>query len=116
MTPVDSSIEPPEGLSDDALDMFHDVTTDNPTMKPAQFAALVQASRLVTLADGMTEALGTAYLVDGYKGQPVPNGLLSEIRQARAAAVSALRASGLTSYPSGASAAGAALVGHRWGR
>ena len=107
----------PEGLSSDGRDLFLDVTESHDgDLSAERFHALVQACRLVTLADQMTEALGGTMLVDGYKGQPVPNGLLTEIRLARAAAVAALKTAGLQAPASSASAAGAALVRKRWAK
>lgn len=107
------SVEPPAGLSPDALDLFEDVTAAHGTDLAAErFGALIQACRMVTLADRAEASLGDDFTVPGYKGQPTPNGLLSEIRLGRAAAVTALKAFGLTPQTS-ASAAGAALAFRR---
>jgi hypothetical protein len=109
-----TSPEVPDDLSDEARDLFLDVTEADPDLSADRFHALVQACRLVTLADRMEAALGADFVVVGYKGQPVPNGLVTEIRLARAAAVAALKAAGLQPPASSKSAAGAALVAHRW--
>ena len=108
------TVQPPDGLTPDALDLFEDVVQERGAdLTPERFAALVQACRLVSLADRAEAALGEAFLVDGYKGQPVANGLLSEVRLARSAAVAALKIAGLAPAVSAASAAGAALAHKR---
>lgn len=106
----------PEGFSDDARDLFLDVTEASPELAPQRFHSLVQACRLVSLADRCETAIGDDWTVPGYKGQPQANALIGEARLARAAAVVALKAAGLAPAPSSASAAGAALVARRWAR
>jgi hypothetical protein len=107
-------ITPPDGLTSDALDLFEDVTAERgDTMSPEQFAALIQACRLVSLADRAEEHIGDAWVIAGYRGQMIANPLIGEARMARAAAVTALKAAGLA--PSGAaSASAAALANRRW--
>lgn len=110
---MEPKIEPPEGLSADALDLFKDVTEARGLdMTPEQFGALIQACRLVTLADRAEAALGESFVVDGYRGQPVANGLLTEIRLSRASAVAALKAAGLAPA-SGSSASDAGRLAGR---
>jgi len=104
----------PPGLSDEARDLFLDVTEADPDLAADRFHALVQACRLVTLADRAEAALGDEFTVAGYKGQPTPNGLLTEIRLSRSAAVAALKSAGLVAATSSASAAGSALAAKRW--
>ncbi|MEW2383702.1 hypothetical protein AB0873_16680 [Micromonospora sp. NPDC047707] len=111
------SIEPPAGLSADALDLFEDVTDEQgDRLTASQFASLVQACRLITLADRAEEQIGDRWIIDGYRGQPIANPLISDARMVRASAVQALKSAGLDSRAGSASAAGAALVGHRWRR
>ncbi|MBI1376084.1 MAG: hypothetical protein GC157_01155 [Frankiales bacterium] len=104
----------PEGLSDDARDLFLDVLEADPELDAHRFHALVQACRLISLADTCEASIGESVTVPGYRGQPVANPLIGEARLARAAAVVALKAAGLTPTASSASAAGAALVRKRW--
>ena len=112
MTPEPTT---PDGLSDDARDLFLDVVeAHGDALTPERFHALTQACRLVTLADRAEAAIGDAFMVDGYKGQPVPNGLLSEVRLSRAAAVAALKAAGLSAPAGSSSAAASALASKRW--
>ena len=113
MTDTGSNVPP--NLSDEARDLFLDVTEADPDLDADRFHALVQACRLITLADRAEAALGEDFMVEGYKGQPVPNGLLTEIRLSRAAAVAALRTAGLSAPTSASSAAGSALARKRWG-
>jgi hypothetical protein len=104
----------PSGLSPDAEDLFRDVSRERAeSMTPERHAALLQACRLVAMADRAEGAMGSDLIVTGYKGQPVPNGLLSEVRLARSAAVDALKAAGLGPVQSSASAAGSALARKR---
>ncbi|MFF4938787.1 hypothetical protein [Micromonospora sp. NPDC000729] len=110
-------ISPPDNLSPDALDLFEDVTAEQgDRLTASQFASLVQACRLVTLADRAEAEIGDAWTIPGYRGVTVANPLIGEARMARASAVQALKAAGLDSRAGSASAAGAALVGHRWRR
>src|SRR5690606_24934868 len=88
---MSEDIDVPDGLSADAEDMFRDVLEQHPEMAAHQFHSLIQAARLVSLADEMESQVQGAYLVPGYKGQPVANGLLTETRLARASAVTALK-------------------------
>ncbi|MGW0504140.1 hypothetical protein [Micromonospora sp. NPDC003241] len=109
------AIEPPAGLSADALDLFEDVTDEQgDRLTASQFASLVQACRLVTLADRAEAEIGDRWIIDGYRGQPIANPLISDARMARASAVQALKSAGFDRRAGSASAAGAALVGHRW--
>ncbi|GAA2700058.1 hypothetical protein ACFY2R_17090 [Micromonospora olivasterospora] len=115
--PDSPSVEPPDGLSADALDLFNDVVEEQgDRLTASQFASLVQACRLVTLADRADVEIGDRWIIDGYRGQPVANPLVSEARMARAAAVQALKAARLDVSTASASAAGTALVGHRYRR
>ncbi|MEW2477795.1 hypothetical protein AB0875_28885 [Micromonospora gifhornensis] len=112
-----AAIEPPSGLSADALDLFEDVTGEQGNrLTASQFASLVQACRLITLADRAEEQIGERWVIPGYRGQMIANPLISDARMARASAVQALKAAGLDSRPGSASAAGAALAGRRWRR
>ncbi|WP_446216549.1 hypothetical protein [Micromonospora sp. IBHARD004] len=87
------------------------------TITAVGFGALVQAVKLVSLADRAEAAIGDAWLVPGYRGQLVANPLVGDARMARAEAVRALRSVGLhLAEPSAASNAGRALVGQRWRR
>jgi hypothetical protein len=114
-TPETPKIDPPEGLSADAVDLFEDVVAEHgQDLGPERFGALIQACRLVSLADRAEAAIGHDLLTPGYKGQPVANPLLSEVRLARVGAVQALKSAGLTPNASPASAAGASLASKRW--
>ncbi|MET7966723.1 hypothetical protein [Micromonospora sp. NPDC005305] len=116
--PESPSVTPPGGLTSDALDLWHDVLEENGnTITAVGFGALVQAVKLVSLADRAEEAIGDQWIVPGYRGQLVANPLVGEARMARSAAVTALRSVGLhLAEPSAASNAGRALVGQRWRR
>ncbi|MFY1687468.1 hypothetical protein [Plantactinospora sp. WMMB782] len=110
-------IETPEGLSDDARDLYSDVVEERgETMTPEQFGALVQCVRLITLADRAEAAIGDAWIIPGYRGRPIANPLIADARMARAAAVVALKAAGYSARGGVASRAGAALAGARWRR
>ncbi|SNR57803.1 hypothetical protein SAMN06264365_103413 [Actinoplanes regularis] len=110
-------IEPPGNLTPDALDVFEDVVSERgDKMTPEAFAALVQACRLISLADRAEDAIGDAWIIQGYRGQPVANPLLGEARMARASAVQALKVVGIVPGSTSASRAGAALAGARWRR
>lgn len=121
-TPKTPKIEPPDGLSADAADLWDDLTEARAaTITPEQLGALVQAVRLVTLADRLAAAVGDDLIVPGSQGQPVSNPALAEARMSRSAAVTCLRALGLASSvsasgPMAASEAGRALVGRRWAK
>ena len=115
---MSEEIDVPDGLSADAEDMFRDVLEQHPEMAAHQFHSLIQAARLVSLADEMESQVQGAYLVPGYKGQPVANGLLTETRLARAAAVTALKSAGLgvPGKRGSSQEAGRALARARWDR
>lgn len=80
---------PPDGLSPDALDLWHrhlamlageDVMPD-----PAQHRLLADACRAATTADSLAAALAAegTYTVPGGRGAPRPHPLLLEIDRAR---------------------------------
>lgn len=112
------AIEPPDNLTPEALDLFTDfVEEQGDKLTASQFASLVQACRLISLADRAEEAIGGQWVIAGYRGQQIANPLISDARMARASAVQALKAAGLDSRGGlSASRAGAALVGARYGR
>ncbi len=118
MAPENDEIQPPEGLSADALDLFHDVIdTHGGSISPTSFHSLVQACRLITLADRLEASLGrddSQFIVKGYNGQPVVSGVITECRLARAAAVVALKTAGLSTEKKSSSNAGRALAQQRW--
>ncbi|MER7440463.1 hypothetical protein [Micromonospora avicenniae] len=113
--PEPSETHPPDNLTPDALDLFADVSEEHgDRLTASQFHSLVQACRLVSIADRAEEAIGDAWVIPGYRGQMIANPLIGEARMARASAVQALKAAGLDSRAGSASAAGAALAGRRW--
>jgi hypothetical protein len=112
-------IAPPAGLSAEAQDLFSDVCEEySDKLTPTQYAALIQACRLITLADAAHAAIGDNWLVPGYRNQGmVINPCATEERLARAAAVQALKSAGLDIHENRANTAtnaGRALVRHRW--
>lgn len=110
--------DPPADLTPDALDLWEDVLTHHgATITTIGFGALVQAIKLVSLADRAEAAIGDQWLVTGYRGAPVANPLADTARQARTAAVTALKAVGVNLGDDPASTnAGRALAGARWRR
>lgn len=115
--PPAPTIAPPDDLSADALDVFTDCVDEwGERMSPSQFAMLVQACRLITLADKAEAQVGDAWLLPGARGHMITNPLVDTARQARAAAVHALKSANLGAQNGSASRAGAALAGARWGR
>lgn len=97
-----------------AAEAFQAIIDAAPTLAGSDLTALYYAVDLLDAADVMAAQADTEGLVvQGSQGQPVAHPLLSEVRLSRAAALSAIRALGL-SERSAASAAGAALVGKRW--
>jgi hypothetical protein len=112
-----NEIQPPDGLTADALDLFEDVVAEQgDKLTASQFASLIQACRLITIADRAEAAIGDQWVIAGYRGQQIANPLISDARMARASAVQALKSAGIDSRAGSASAAGAALVRHRYGR
>ncbi|MGW4154108.1 hypothetical protein ACWEDF_13255 [Micromonospora chersina] len=113
-----AEVAPPDNLSADALDLFADVTEEHgDRLTASQFHSLIQACRLVSLADRAEEAIGDQWVIAGYRGQMIANPLISDARMARASAVQALKAAGLDARGGmSASRAGAALVAARYGR
>jgi hypothetical protein len=110
-------IPAPANLSPDAVDLFEDVTSEQgDKLTASQFASLIQACRLITIADRAEAAIGDQWVIAGYRGQQIANPLISDARMARASAVQALKSAGIDSRGGSASAAGAALVRHRYGR
>jgi hypothetical protein len=87
---------------------------DERDLDAASTAALFEACALLALADQMqAQVAADGLMVAGSAGQPVPNGLLTEIRLARSAAIGTLRALGVAPAQNAASAAGAALAAKR---
>lgn len=105
-------LDVPDGLSPDAVDLIADVV-ESRELDAVEFQSLLQAARLVSLAD-RCEAEVTDVVSVGSQGQPVAHPLIGEARSCRVAALAALRALGLAPGQSSASAAGAALVAQRW--
>ncbi len=106
--------KPRDAWGDAATEAFQAIIDAAPTLGGADLTALYYAVDLLDAADTMAAQADTEGLVvQGSQGQPVAHPLLSEVRLSRAAALSAIRALGL-SERSAASAAGAALVGKRW--
>ncbi|SCE84126.1 hypothetical protein GA0074695_1529 [Micromonospora viridifaciens] len=108
--------DPPPDLTPDALDLWEDILTHHgATITTIGFGALVQSVKLVALADRAEEAIGSDFVVIGFRGAPVSNPLFDTVRQARTAAVTALKTVGanLGDAPSGTNA-GRALAGARW--
>ncbi|WP_435586583.1 hypothetical protein [Micromonospora aurantiaca (nom. illeg.)] len=110
--------DPPADLTPDALDLWEDILTNHgETITTIGFGALVQAVKLVTLADRAEEAIGDQWLVTGYRGAPVANPLADTARQARTAAIAAMKAVGVNLGDDPPSTnAGRALAGARWRR
>lgn len=105
---------PRESWGESARSAFQDIIDAAPTLAGSDLTALYYAVDLLDAADTMqAQADEEGLVVSGSQGQPVAHPLLSEVRLSRAAALSAIRALGL-SERSAASAAGAALVGKRW--
>lgn len=110
--------EPPADLTPDALDLWEDILTHHgATITTIGFGALVQVVKLVALADKAEAAVGDDWLVTGYRGAPVANPLVDAARQARTAAVAAMKTVGanLGEDPAGTNA-GRALARSRWSR
>lgn len=112
---MSTEIDVPEGLSPDAADLYEDVMAEA-DLSPIQHAQLIQACRLITLADRAEEAIGEELIVDGYRGRPVENPLIAAAVRARSAAAAVLSRAGLNlRAPAGSTtAAAAALASKRW--
>jgi hypothetical protein len=105
----------PETWSQTARETYVQVAEAHPGLGPHALATLYNACALEALADCCdAQVLADGPMVTGSRGQMVAHPLLAESRQARAAAVAALRALGLAAGQGRASAAGAALAGKRW--
>jgi hypothetical protein len=114
LTTPDEPATPRESWGESASAAFQDIIDAAPTLAGSDLTALYYAVDLLNAADVMqAQADKEGLVVEGSQGQPVAHPLLSEVRLSRAAALSAIRALGL-SERSAASAAGAALVGKRW--
>ncbi|QCU77258.1 hypothetical protein E7744_02765 [Citricoccus sp. SGAir0253] len=116
-TETDPYADLPESWSQSARDLYVNVDAENPAMSSAAEGALWEACTLISSADAMSaEVDRVGLMTTGYKGQPVANPLIAEARQARAAAIAALKSFGVGLNQSGASRAGAALASKRWSR
>ena len=118
--PADPADALPASWSSSAREVYLQITEEHPDLDVTTLASLYEACSMLATADslsGQVEADGL--MVPGSKGQPVAHPLVAEARMHRTAGLAALRALGLArrSGPAqSASAAGAALVGARWGR
>ena len=106
-----TNIEIPDGLSEEAADLFADLSEDQ-DLTPAEWQAALQAARLVTMADRLDASVGEDLMIPGSAGQQVVNPAIAEARQARTAALAALNR--IRSQRNPASAAGSALASNRW--
>ena len=105
----------PDSWSDSAKETHAAVTEDHPDLDVTALAALHHACALESSADALdAQVLADGPMIPGSSGQHVLHPAISESRLTRTAAVTALRALGIAPGQSPASAAGAALVGHRW--
>lgn len=103
----------PASWSESARETYAQIAEEH-TLDAATTAALFEACQLLAQADAMAEQIeADGLMVTGSAGQPVPHGLLSEVRLCRVQAIAALRALGVARGQSPASAAGAALAAKR---
>lgn len=109
----------PSGLGSAGLELWESVAADF-ELNVAEQRALAGACRSVDELARLEEALdGAPVLTVGSTGQPVVHPLFGEVRAHRTTLVKLLRAVGLgeaeDELAARRSAAGRALVSHRWG-
>lgn len=107
-----------EGLpvhwSESAMETYCQIEEANPNLGPASTASLWECVALIALADACrVQVEKDGPMVQGARSM-VAHPLIAEERHARAAALAGLRALGLDSAQSPASAAGASLAARRW--
>lgn len=122
MPTIQAAPEPPdaaryEGLpaswSESAAETYVQIAEEH-ALDAAATSGLFEACQLLAQADAMAAQVeADGLMVTGSAGQPVPHGLLAEIRLCRVQAIAALRALGVARGQSPASQAGAALAAKR---
>lgn len=74
----------------EALDTWVTVRAAIPDLDGAAYSQLVVACRLLSKAASFDEAVGTEYLVEGYRGSRIANPLIASAQRARRDAASIL--------------------------
>lgn len=81
----------PAGMGEKALRLWHSVT-DVYELRPDEYRILEDACRQTAIVDKLERELrGAPLIMKGSMGQPVPNPLLTEVRQHRGVAAALLK-------------------------
>lgn len=85
----------PSGMGERSLRLWHEIT-DKYVLRPDEYRLLEDACRQAAIVDRLErELVGAPMVMRGSMGQPVPNPLLTEIRQHRGSVAALFKQLGL---------------------